>query len=100
VDWRNDAYRAWVRWNFTLRTRLFAFNNAVTTAAGGPHCIWSGMVSGDMQYSCERFVDLREILAGAEIVMLDHQRRKPADGFAGNTEAGKRLHEHLPVPTN
>ena len=92
-DWSDAAYREWIRWSYTLRTRLFAFNNSVTTEAGGKDCIWSGMIGGDLPYNCERFVDIKEILAHTEIVMLDHQRRKVADGFAGNTEAGKRLHE-------
>lgn len=92
-DWSDEVYRQWIRWSYTVRSGLFAFNNAVTKEAGGEHCVWSGMIGGDLSYNCERFVDVKEVLAQAEIVMLDHQRRNLAEGFAGNTEAGKRLHE-------
>lgn len=92
-DWSSDVYRRWIRWSYALRTQLFAFNNSVTTQAGGTDCVWSGMISGDIANNCERFIDIKAILADASIVMLDYQRRKVEDGFAGNTEAGKRLHE-------
>ena len=92
-DWDSDVYRRWIRWSFRRRTELWDFNNAVTTQAGGPDCIWSGMISGDILSNNNRFIDLKAILPRARIVMLDHQHRSVADGFAGNTEAGKRLHE-------
>ena len=92
-DWSSGVYRQWIRWSYGLRTKQFAFNNAVTTEAGGKDCIWSGMIGGDLSYNSERFVDIKAILAQVPIVMLDHQRRNIQFGFAGNTEAGKRLHE-------
>jgi hypothetical protein len=51
------------------------------------------MISGDVLNNNARFIDLKAILSRTEIVMLDHQRRNPVDGFADNTEVGKRLHE-------
>ncbi len=65
----------------------------MTRKAGGPDCIWSGMIGGETLYNSARFIDLQQILPEAAIVMLDHQRRNPYDGFEQNTEAGKRLHE-------
>ncbi|TNC48710.1 Tat pathway signal protein [Rubellimicrobium rubrum] len=94
-DWDDEAYRAWVAWNYRRRTELWDFNNAVTMEAGGPDCRWMGMLSGEVLNNCNRFIDLRDILSRSEIVMLDHQRRTPEDGFEQNTEAGKRLHELL-----
>lgn len=92
-DWSQENYRLWIRWNFRRRTELWDFNNAVTRKAGGQDCIWSGMISGDVLNNNNRFIDLKQILPRAGIVMLDHQRRNPVDGFTDNTEAGKRLHE-------
>jgi hypothetical protein len=93
ADWQDDAYRLWIRWSYARRNEQWVFNNAVTTRAGGPDCLWSGMISGDLLANGNRFVDLRFILAHTDIVMLDHQRRNGIDGFEQNTEAGKRLHE-------
>lgn len=92
-DWTDQPYRAWIRWNFERRTELWALNNRVTRAAGGEHCAWMGMISGEVLYNSQRFIDLRGILSQAPIVMLDHQRRSAIEGFEQNTEAGKRLHE-------
>ncbi|WP_051904219.1 alpha-amylase family protein [Neorhizobium vignae] len=92
-DWSDERYRRWIRWNYQRRTDLWEFNNEVTTKVGGKHCRWMGMISGDVMNNSSRFIDLKAILARTEIVMLDHQRRNAVDGFADNTEAGKRLHE-------
>ncbi len=92
-DWSDESYRLWIRWNFKRRTDLWELNNRVTTKAGGKDCHWMGMISGDVLNNCNRFIDLRAILARSPIVMLDHQRRNGIDGFEDNTEVGKRLHE-------
>ncbi len=92
-DWEDESYRDWIRWNFQRRTDLWKLNNRVTRKAGGEHCVWSGMIGGETMYNSTRFIDLQQILPEAAIVMLDHQRRNPYDGFEQNTEAGKRLHE-------
>ncbi|WP_064710206.1 alpha-amylase family protein [Rhizobium bangladeshense] len=92
-DWDDENYRLWIRWNFQRRTDLWELNNRVTTKAGGEHCHWMGMISGDVLNNCNRFIDLPAILSRSLIVMLDHQRRNGIDGFDENTEAGKRLHE-------
>lgn len=92
ADWDDEAYQAWIRWSYERRTDLWRHNNAVTRAAGGPHCHWFGMLHGDILETCERFVDLPAILAESELVLLDHQRRNAVDGFEQNTEVGKRFH--------
>ena len=92
-DWESEAYRRWITWNYELRSELFAFNNEVTTRAGGEDCRWAGMISGDVLNNGNRFIDLADILEQTAIVMLDHQRRTTIHGFDQNTEAGKRLHE-------
>ncbi|MGV8989406.1 MAG: alpha-amylase family protein [Cypionkella sp.] len=94
-DWDDPNYQAWIAWSYRRRTALWEANNAVTMAAGGEHCRWMGMLSGEVLNNCNRFIDLREILKRSEIVMLDHQRRSPEDGFEQNAEAGRRLHELL-----
>ena len=92
-DWDAAAYRDWVAWNYGLRAAVWEANNAVTMAAGGEHCRWMGMVSGDILNNCRRFIDIGEIMLRTPIVMLDHQRRTRQAGFDQNAEAGKRLHE-------
>lgn len=94
-DWSAENYRAWIRWNYQRRTDLWDLNNRVTTAAGGPDCLWFGMLSGDVLNNSRRFIDLKQILSRSELIMLDHQHRNQVDGFEQNTEAGKRLHELL-----
>ena len=93
IDWADEAYRRWIRWSYQRRIDIWELNNRVTMQAGGADCRWLGMISGDMLNNCTRLLDLRGILERSEIVMLDHQRRSPVDGFEQNTEAGKRLHE-------
>lgn len=92
-DWDSDVYRDWIRWNYQRRTDLWKMNNRVTREAGGPDCAWVGMIGGEVLYNSARFIDLKGILPETPIIMLDHQRRNPYDGFEQNTEAGKRLHE-------
>lgn len=93
ADWDDPAYRDWVAWNYRLRTELWEMNNAVTMEAGGEHCRWMGMISGEVLRNCDRFIDISQILTRTPIVMLDHQRRSKDEGFDQNAECGKRLHE-------
>ncbi|MFE5836410.1 hypothetical protein [Arthrobacter sp. NPDC056493] len=93
TDWEDKDYRQWVRWNYDRRVEIWRRNNEATTAAGGEHCIWMGMLSGDPKHAAERFNDQRRILRGSPFAMLDHQFRWPGDSFHQNAEAGKRMHE-------
>jgi hypothetical protein len=91
-DWDDPAYRQWIKWNYARRLELWDFNNRVTKAAGGPHCLWLGMQSGSITSQARKFRDFKEICVRSEIVMLDHQARNDADGFQHNAEAGKLIH--------
>ena len=91
--WTDASYQKWIEWSFECRTKIFDFNDRVTTQAGGKDCHWMGMIDGEILRNNRRFIDLRVILKRTAMVMLDHQRRTKLDGFEQNTEAGKRLHE-------
>lgn len=93
VDYDDPTYRAWLRANERRRTEVWRQNNVVTTQAGGPDCLWVGMISGDQAAMAGRFVNVREIAKQARIFFVDHQRRNERDGFAHNADVGARLHE-------
>jgi hypothetical protein len=61
ADWDDQAYRAWITWNYARRVEVWEMNNKVTRAAGGPDCIWSGMNSGSVTAQARSFRDLKEI---------------------------------------
>jgi hypothetical protein len=92
VDWNSRLYREWVIWNYERRTRIWDEFNRVTREAGGPECIWVGMMAGSLNWQSRVFRDDRELYRRAELVMLDHQRRPEAEGFAHNAETGQRIH--------
>ncbi|RCK70177.1 Tat pathway signal protein [Desertihabitans brevis] len=92
-DWDDPVFREWVRWNDRRRVEIWRQNTAVTTEAGGPDCVWVGMLHGDLADQVKRFTDLRELTRDAKILFVDHQRRTQRDGFAENAEVGKRLHQ-------
>lgn len=92
-DWDDPAYRRWIRWSYDRRLEVWDLNNRVTQEAGGPHCLWIGMNSGDMLHQAQRLRDTPAICARSPLVLLDHQGRNPAEGFQGNGDSGKRIHE-------
>jgi len=91
-DWDDPVYRDWVRWNSRRRTEVWRENSRRTSEAGGPDCIWVGMIGGDQAGETDRFEVLHDIAKDARIFFVDHQRRTPRDGFGQNTDTGKRLH--------
>jgi Hypothetical glycosyl hydrolase 6 len=91
-NWNDQAYREWIRWNYKRRLEVWDLNNRITKAAGGPHCIWSGMNSGSISGQSRSFRDYKEICQRADIIMLDHQSRSDATGFQHNGETGKLIH--------
>jgi hypothetical protein len=91
-DWDDAGYREWVRWNAQRRSEVWRENTRATSAAGGPDCVWVGMISGEQAHETARFIDLHEIAKDASIFFVDHQRRTERGGFAQNADAGKRLH--------
>lgn len=92
ADFDDPVYRQWQRWNVARRTEVWRENSRLTSEAGGPHCVWVGMLSGDVGHLVERFVDLRAVSTSSPILLLDHQRRTGHDGFAQNAETGLRMH--------
>ena len=91
-NWNDQAYREWINWNYKRRLEIWDLNNNTTKAAGGPHCIWSGMNSGSIRGQSRSFRDYKEICQRADIIMLDHQSRSDAGGFQHNGEMGKLIH--------
>ncbi len=91
-DWDDTVYREWIDWNYARRLEVWDLNNRTTKAAGGPHCIWSGMNSGSVAGQARSFRDLKAICERAEILMLDHQRRSDNAGFQQNADTGKLVH--------
>ena len=91
-NWNDPTYREWIRWNYDRRLEIWDLNNRVTKAAGGPHCIWSGMNSGSITGQSQSFRDYKRICERAEIIMLDHQARSDDSGFQNNGEIGKLIH--------
>jgi hypothetical protein len=92
VDWDDQAYRRWVQWNYARRIEIWDMNNRITREAGGPHCLWVGMNSGDIVGQSRSFRDYKAICERAEIIMLDSQTRNNTRGFQANAEAGKLIH--------
>jgi hypothetical protein len=91
ADWDDPVYRQWVRWSYACRTEIWDLNNRVTQQAGGPDCLWLGMINGDPLNSHLSFCDLKSISERAEILMSDQQGRGRS-GFEQNAQSGKLLH--------
>jgi len=91
-DWDDPVYREWIEWSYRRRIEIWDLNNRVTRQAGGPDCLWLGMIGGDFIGQGQRFRDVKAICERAEIIMLDDQGRSVSIGFNGNAEIGKRLH--------
>lgn len=94
-NWNDKVYKQWIRWNYDRRLELWDLNNRTTKAAGGVHCIWSGMNSGSISGQSRSFRDYKEIARRADIIMLDDQSRSDATGFQHNGEIGKLVHGML-----
>lgn len=92
TDWSSETYRRWIDWSYQLRTQLWQRNNEVTQAAGGPDCLWLGMVSGDVASNAARSIDIRSVVRSSPIIFVDNQRRSRDTGFEQNAETGLRLH--------
>ncbi len=92
ADWDSPLYRTWILWNYERRLEIWDHFNKVTRAAGGPTCLWVGMMAGNQSWQSRVFRDDREIYRRAEMIMLDHQRRPDPEGFPHNAETAKRIH--------
>ncbi len=92
ANWNDPLYRSWILWNYERRLEIWDQFNKVTRQAGGPKCLWVGMMAGSQNWQSRVFRDDREIYRRTELIMLDHQRRSDSEGFQHNAETGKRLH--------
>jgi hypothetical protein len=91
-DWSDPAWRLWVRESYLWRLENWDLNNLVCQEAGGPDCLWLGMVNGNPAMTHCSFCDLKEVGARSKIVMCDHQSRDKLNGFEQNGLNGKTLH--------
>lgn len=91
-NWDDKVYKQWIRWNYDRRLEIWDLNNRTTKAAGGVHCIWSGMNSGSISGQSRSFRDYKAIAERADIIMLDDQARSDAGGFQHNSDIGKLVH--------
>jgi len=91
ADWNDALYRDWIAWNYERRLEIWDDFNRVTRSAGGPDCLWVGMMAGSQNWQARVFRDDREICRRTELIMLDDQHRQVAEGFQHNGEIGKRL---------
>lgn len=94
-DWDDPVYRKWIKWSYARRVQIWELNNRTTKEAGGPDCLWLGMIGGGLVSQGERFRDVKAICERTEMIMLDDQSRSDSIGFQGNAEIGKRLHGML-----
>lgn len=91
-NWDDPVYRQWIEWSYKRRLEIWDLNNRTTKAAGGPDCIWSGMLNGNPVGAINSFRDMKELCRRADMVMLDQQTRSNNGGFQFNGETGKRIH--------
>jgi len=92
ANWDDALYREWILWNYARRLEIWDEFNRVTREAGGPDCLWVGMMSGSLNYQARVFRDDAQVFRRSEMIMLDHQRRFDTEGFQHNAETGLRLH--------
>jgi hypothetical protein len=94
-NWDDPVYRQWIKWSYARRVAIWELNNRTTKDAGGPDCLWLGMIGGDLISQGRRFRDIKALCERTEMIMLDDQGRSPSIGFQENAEMGKRLHGTL-----
>lgn len=92
ADWNDRVYRAWIEWSYASRLEIWDLFNKTAREAGGPECLWVGMIGGTIGASASEFRDYREICRRSEMIMLDNQRRNDATGFQANAQTGKLVH--------
>lgn len=92
ADWEDPVYRAWVDWSVGCRMENFRLYNRVCREAGGPDCLWLGMVNANPVGQHCALYDLKEIGASSPVMMSDHQSRDGLNGFEQNSLNGLLLH--------
>lgn len=83
-DWDDPVWRAWFDWSLRRRLEIWDLNNRTTRQAGGPDCLWVGMLSGDLTGQGRRLRDVKAICERSEFILLDDQGRNDATGFQRN----------------
>jgi len=91
-NWDDPVYRKWIEWSYQRRLEIWDLNNRTTKSAGGPDCIWSGMLNGNPVGAVNSFRDMKELCKRADMIMLDQQTRSNNGGFQFNGETGRRIH--------
>lgn len=91
AEWGAPRYAEWIRWSTRRRTEVWDLFNGVTRAAGGPDCLWSGMLHADPASGCDSLRDLKALCARAKIIFTDHQSRDQLNGFEQNSLNGSLL---------
>lgn len=92
ADWTDRVYRSWIEWSYGCRLEIWDLYNKTAREAGGPACLWVGMIGGTIAASASEFRDYREICRRSDLIMLDNQRRSDATGFQANGQTGKLVH--------
>ena len=92
ADWNDPVYRAWIEWSYACRLEIWELFNTAAREAGGPECLWVGMIGGTIAGAASEFRDYREICRRSELIMLDNQRRSDNTGFQANGQTGKLVH--------
>ena len=80
------------QWGYACRLEIWDIFNRTAHEAGGPACLWVGMIGGTISGAAAEFRDYREICRRAELIMLDNQRRSDNTGFQANAQTGKLVH--------
>lgn len=95
-DDNDPVYRKWLQWSIGLRTEIWDLYNQVTTRAGGPDCLWLGMVQPEFYPSGairQLYDDARLSRFTGRAHMVDSQGRSPATGFEQNLLQGLTMHQ-------
>jgi hypothetical protein len=102
-NWDDPTYRQWIAWSYERRLQIWDLFTSTTKAAGGPNCIWSGMLNGNFVQAAASFRNMKELCRRADIIMLDQQGRAnngfgppgtgQNGGFQENGDTGKRIHQ-------
>jgi putative glycosyl hydrolase-like family 6 (GHL6) protein len=92
ADWNERVYRAWIEWSYASRLEIWDLFNNTAREAGGPECLWVGMIGGSIAGAASEFRDYRAICRRTEMIMLDNQRRADTTGFQANGQTGKLVH--------
>lgn len=100
VDWVDPVYQRWYKWSVERRTELWDLFNKTTAEAGGPDCLWIGMLPGDHHNLYGSLADMYALCKRSKIIFCDHQGRE--QDFAHNAMTGSLLRmasdENILVP--